>query len=77
MGAFHDGLEHLRLRRDAPGALVFLEDGRYAITGRQAAIGGRDDVMRWALRRIAGADGGEERSWLQTALAGLAGDRRD
>ena len=34
----------LRVRRDRPGALVALEDGRYAVTGPLLIAGSRDDV---------------------------------
>src|SRR5215216_269881 len=32
-------VEHLRTRRDVPGALVILEDGRYAVTGPLLMVG--------------------------------------
>ncbi|MDP9401016.1 MAG: potassium/proton antiporter [Actinomycetota bacterium] len=64
---------HLRIRRDAPGTLVALEDGRYAVTGTVAAVGGRADVASWCRRRLARADD-DERGWLQTVVGALAAD---
>jgi cell volume regulation protein A len=66
----------LRIRRDKPGGLWVLADGRYAVTGPLGAIGGRNDVSAWALRlmRRASAD---ERAWLQTVIAALAADRHE
>lgn len=42
----------LRVRRDVPGALVALQDGRYAVTGPIVFAGGREDVASYARRRI-------------------------
>ena len=42
----------LRVRRDQPGALVALEDGRYAVTGPLLIAGSRDDVTTYARRRV-------------------------
>ena len=66
----------LRIRRDDPGALAVLEDGRYAITGPALAMGGRDDVIEWARRRLRGASD-DERAWLQTVIGALAADMHD
>jgi cell volume regulation protein A len=66
-------IEHLRERRDEPGSLVLLEDGRYAIAGRLLAVGGREDLSAWARRRIADAEG-EERAWLQGVIGTLGAD---
>jgi potassium/hydrogen antiporter len=66
-------VERLRERRDVAGALVALEDGRYAITGPILAIGGREDVTAWARRRLARADG-DERAWLQGVVGNLGAD---
>lgn len=68
-------LERVRLRRDRPGALVFLADGRYALTGERAAIGSRPDVETFARRRLVHADE-DERLWLQTVIAALAAHDR-
>jgi cell volume regulation protein A len=42
----------IRTRRDTPGALVSLADGRFAVTGEGVvAIGSRDRLAQWARRR--------------------------
>jgi cell volume regulation protein A len=66
-------IEHLRERRDEPGSLVLLADGRYAIAGPLLAVGGREDLSAWVRRRIAAADG-EERAWLQGVIGTLGAD---
>ncbi len=66
-------VERLRARRDQPGALVLLEDGRYAITGELLAVGGREAVMQWVRRRIRDAPP-EDRGWLQGVLGTLGAD---
>jgi CPA2 family monovalent cation:H+ antiporter-2 len=63
----------LRVRRDRPGALVALEDGRYAVTGPVLVAGSRDDVTAYARRRAASA-GPDDRAWLQTVVGALAID---
>jgi CPA2 family monovalent cation:H+ antiporter-2 len=63
----------LRVRRDRPGALVALEDGRYAITGPLLITGSRDDVTTYARRRAERA-GPEDRAWLQAVVGALAID---
>jgi CPA2 family monovalent cation:H+ antiporter-2 len=64
---------HLRARRDRPGALVALRDGRYAITGPHLITGSREDVTTYARRRAAHADP-DTRAWLQTVVGALAID---
>jgi cell volume regulation protein A len=66
-------VDHLRLRRDAPGSLVVLQDGRYAICGAVVIVGARRQVLRWVERRMPGADA-EERAWLRTVLGAVATD---
>jgi cell volume regulation protein A len=63
----------LRIRRDRPGALVALEDGRYAVTGPLVIAGSRDDVTSYARRRAGSADP-DDRAWLQTVVGALAID---
>ena len=63
----------LRVRRDRPGALVALEDGRYAVTGPLVIAGSREDVTAYARRRATAA-GPEDRAWLQTVVGALAID---
>ena len=43
--------ERLGTRRDAPGALVQLVDGRYALTGAVLAVGSRRQLERYLRRR--------------------------
>ena len=66
-------IAHIRIRRDEPGGLFALEDGRYAVTGPMAAIGGRDDLSQWARRRMRRAEP-DERAWLMTVIGALAAD---
>ena len=61
------------MRRDRPGALVALEDGRYAITGPLLVAGSRDDLTAYARRRAAVA-APDDRAWLQTVVGALAID---
>jgi potassium/hydrogen antiporter len=69
-------VEQLRIRRDEAGGLWYLADGRYAVTGSRAAIGGPDAMTQWAIRRLAHA-GPDERAWLQTVIGVLAADRHE
>lgn len=69
-----DVVERLRVRRDAPAGLFLLEDGRYAVTGRVSAIGGRQGLSAWASRRIRSSPDGDERAWLQTVVGALASE---
>ena len=68
-----DVVEQLRIRRDHPGGLWVLADGRYAITGPVAAVGGSRAISEWARRRIPRAEP-DERAWLQTVIGALASD---
>jgi cell volume regulation protein A len=67
-------VESLRERRDVPGSLVVLEDGRYAICGPVLAIGGREDLSGWAKRRLA-SGGDEEAGWWRGVVGSLGADR--
>jgi cell volume regulation protein A len=67
-------IEQLRIRRDHPGGLWVLADGRYAVTGPLAAIGSRRDLAEWARRRMRGVSA-DERALLQTVIGALAADR--
>jgi potassium/hydrogen antiporter len=65
----------VRTRRDRPGALLALEDGRYAVTGDGVvAVGGRNLLARWCIRR---ADQSlpepEVRAWWQEVIGVLSG----
>jgi len=69
----HAVLEQLRIRRDQPGGLWILVDGRYAVTGPLAAIGSRRDLTTWARQRMRSATP-DERAWLQNVIGALAAD---
>jgi cell volume regulation protein A len=63
----------LRSRRDEPGALVALADGRFAISGeKHVALGSRRALAEWCARRALRRDIEEsERSWWQEAAGAL------
>jgi len=63
---------HLRRRWDGPGALVALEDGRYAVTGAHLAVGGRAAVQGYARRRATATHDADERAWWREVVAELA-----
>ena len=72
-----DGIEvlaRLRSRRDRPGALVALVDGRHAVTGGGLiAIGSRTDLERWCVRRGQRESADQvERSWWQEVAGALS-----
>jgi cell volume regulation protein A len=71
----HEVVAQLRIRRDVPGALVALADGRYAVTGPLIAVGPRADLSGWARRRLRTLDAdAAERVWLQNVVGALAAD---
>lgn len=65
-------IDRVRSRRDTPGALVLLEDGRYAVTGPVLALGSRQAVSEWIRRRIRAGVGDSERVWWEEVLGALA-----
>jgi cell volume regulation protein A len=65
-------IDQLRTRRDEPGALVALEDGRYAITGPLVAIGPSGALQAVARRRIAATESASERAWWRELVGALA-----
>ena len=67
-------LRTLRTRRGDAGALVQLEDGRFAITGDVLASGGARQLFRYCRDRIRRADNAEARSWWQE-VAGVLSQR--
>ncbi|MBA3301905.1 MAG: cation:proton antiporter, partial [Thermoleophilaceae bacterium] len=70
-----DVVEQLRTRRDGvPGALVVLDDGRFAVTGPVVAIGSSQALQRNARRRIASARSDGERAWWAEVVAALVGE---
>ncbi len=66
-------VEQLRIRRDRPGGLWALADGRYGLSGPLGAVGSRQDLTAWARRRMRAAQP-DERAWLQTIIGALASD---
>jgi cell volume regulation protein A len=65
----------LRVRRDTPGALVALVDGRYALTGPLIVVGSRRDMTQFATRRMRQLDReSSERPWLQNVIGAMASD---
>jgi cell volume regulation protein A len=67
-------IEQLRIRRDQPGGLWVLADGRYAYTGPLAAVGSRRDLTDWARRRMRSVPA-DEQAWLQNVIGALAADQ--
>jgi potassium/hydrogen antiporter len=66
-------IARVRTRRDQPGALVALADGRFAVTGEGVvAMGGRRLLARWCVQR-AGRPGRdpEARAWWQEVIGVL------
>jgi cell volume regulation protein A len=56
----------LRTRRDDPGSLVLLNDGRLAVTGSGVvAVGGPRQLSRYCRERVLRSESAEERSWWQ------------
>jgi cell volume regulation protein A len=64
--------EQIRTRRDTRGALVVLEDGRFAVTGPLLAIGGPLQVQRYARRRLSTEKDAAARAWWQEVIGALA-----
>ena len=67
-----DVVDQLRTRRDEPGALVALADGRYACTGRLLAVGPAAELQSVARRRLARAESPGDRAWWQEVVGALA-----
>lgn len=68
-------VRRLRTRRGSPGALVQLEDGRYAVTGDGiVAVGGSRQLFRFCRERIRRADDAQARAWWQE-VAGVVSQR--
>ena len=78
-------IEQLRIRRDAPGGLWVLEDGRYAVTGPLYAMGTRSDGLRLGAaahaarrpgREGVAADGDRRAGGGPAGVGGAAGERQ-
>ena len=65
-------VDQLRTRRDEPGALVALADGRFAVTGRLLAVGPSGELQAVARRRLARAETAGDRAWWQEVVGALA-----
>jgi cell volume regulation protein A len=62
----------LRTRRDSPGALVALADGRYAVIGEDlVAVGPRNQVARWCVGRFRLDSQPAALSWWQEVIGVL------
>ena len=65
----------LRVRRGEPGALIQLEDGRFAVTGEgRVAVGGPRQLFRYCRERIRRADEPASVAWWQE-VAGVLSQR--
>ena len=65
-------VQQLRTRRDKPGALVALDDGRFAVTGPLLAQGGPLQLQRYARRRLSREEDAAARAWWQEVIGALA-----
>lgn len=65
-------IEQLRTRRDEPGALVALEDGRFGVAGPLLAVGPSGELQAFARRRLANAHSPAEKAWWQEVVGALA-----
>src|SRR5262245_40495181 len=65
-------VDQLRTRRDEPGALVALADGRFAVTGPLLAVGPAGELQGVARRRLARAATPADRAWWQEVVGALA-----
>jgi cell volume regulation protein A len=65
-------LEQLRTRRDEPGALVALEDGRFGVSGSLMAVGPSGELQAFARRRLANSKSPAERAWWREVVGALA-----
>jgi cell volume regulation protein A len=65
-------VDRLRTRRDAPGALVLLDDGYLAVTGPLLALGRERLLSDWVRRRVRSARADAERAWWEEVLGAIA-----
>ena len=70
--AGHAVVRQLRVRIDKPGALVELEDGRYAFTGPILALGSARALQAAARQRLGHAKTAAEREWWREVIGELA-----
>src|SRR3954465_12918900 len=65
-------VEQLRTRRDVPGAVVALADGRFAYTGRVVAVGSAQQVQDAARRRLRSCETDADGAWWREVIGALA-----
>ena len=65
-------VEHLRTRRDIPGALVILADGRFAVTGPILMLGPPGQVQAQVRRRLVRTTDDAELAWWQEVIGACA-----
>ena len=65
-------VDHLRSRHDVPGALVVLDDGRYAVSGPLLAVGSAAQIQAHARKRLGIAESDAERAWWQEVIGAVA-----
>jgi potassium/hydrogen antiporter len=68
-------IDRLRTRRDVPGALVALADGRFAYSGPIKAIGSARQLQDAARKRLVRATTDAERAWWREVIGALEGER--
>jgi potassium/hydrogen antiporter len=68
-------IQRLRTRRDVPGALIELEDGRFATTGPRLMMGGSGALRDAAQRRLAAAASDAEAAWWREVIGALSAAR--
>jgi cell volume regulation protein A len=68
-------IDRLRTRRDVPGALVVLADGRFAYTGPIKAVGSARQLQDAARKRLERARTDAERAWWREVIGALEGER--
>ena len=66
-------LRQMRTRREQPGALVMLADGRFAVTGDGVvAAGGARQLFRYCRERIRRAESGPATAWWQEVAGAVS-----
>jgi len=65
-------VEKLRTRRDVPGALVVLADGRYAVCGPILMVGPPGQLQAQARRRLMRAENDAAQAWWQEVIGACA-----
>jgi potassium/hydrogen antiporter len=65
-------VEHIRTRRDMPGAMVVLDDGRLAVTGPILMMGPPGQMQAQARRRMLRATDDAEVAWWQEVIGACA-----